>query len=297
MSFSFDVKCELCAVEVKNSCCKVAMLYGMLLFAQHIGKDEIRVVTENVLVANSLNTLAYDVFGVYFAMEETANGYTLTLKGDVLDSVFDRLYIDVNGKLSLAVSSVITEKSCCVNAFLRGAFMVGGYVSNPENRYHFEISTSYYTLAKSFCGFMRRHDLPARTVVRKSSYVVYFKESEAIERFLYLTGAKTAVFAFMDVKIQKEMNNYSNRVNNTRMHNIEKTINKSVEQVKSINKIAEKIGLDFLEPDLAFAARLRLENPDKSLNELAKLCGGKFSRSGLNRKLARLSEIASKLED
>ena len=91
------------------------------------------------------------------------------------------------------------------------------------------------------------------------------------------------------------MNNYSNRVNNTKLHNIEKTLNKSVEQIKAINLISDKIGLDSLESDLAYAARLRFNNPDKSLNELVQISHGKFSRSVLNRRLNKLTEIASKL--
>ena len=108
-------------------------------------------------------------------------------------------------------------------------------------------------------------------------------------------GAKASTFSFIDSKIQKEMNNYSNRVNNTKLHNIEKTLNKSVEQVKAINIISDKIGLDSLESDLAYAARLRLENPDKSLNELVQISHGRLSRSGLNRRLNKLTDIASKL--
>jgi DNA-binding protein WhiA len=178
---------------------------------------------------------------------------------------------------------------------LRGAFLAGGYISNPETSYHFEISTPYYTLAKSLESFMKKLDFPAKTVVRKSSYVVYMKGSEHIESLLCHIGANSSAFTFMDAKIFKEMNNLSNRLNNTKLHNLEKTLNKSVEQVTAINKIKSRIGLDSLESDRAFIAKLRIDYPDKSLNELVNLCDNKFSRSSLNRKLNKLTEIASKL--
>lgn len=295
MSFSFDTKCEICEIKLKNDCCRLARLYGMVLFAQNIGSDVLKITTENVVVVNMLSELAESVLGVYFNIDETVNLYTLEISGRQLKKLYDVMYIDINGKIDLSVSGAITENDCCTDEFLRGAFLVGGYISNPESGYHFEISTPYYTLAKSMRDFMLRLDFPVKTVVRKSNYIVYMKDSEGIERFLYRIRAKNSAFIFSDTKIQKEMNNYSNRVNNTKLHNIEKTINKSVEQVKAIKKISEKIGLDSLEDDLAYAARLRCENPDKSLNELVEISKKKFSRSGLNRKLNKLTEIASKL--
>lgn len=295
MSFSFDAKCEMCEGVIKKDCCKEAQLYGMILFAQNISNDCLKLVTENVIVVNVLNELASKVIGVYFELDENVNNYVASLKGNSLKSLYDRFYITVNGRMDISVSAVLTENTCCSYSFLKGAFLSGGYVSNPANSYHFEISTPYYTLAKSLESFMKRLDFPAKTVVRKSNYVVYMKDSEAIERFLCLSGANSSAFSFMDAKIYKEMNNYSNRINNTKLHNIEKTLNKSVEQIKAINLIETKIGLTSLDADLVNAALLRKENPDKSLNELVNISDGKLSRSGLNRRLNKLMEIASKL--
>lgn len=297
MSFSFDTKCELCTIKPKNDCCRLSQLYGMMLFAQNITYDSLKITTENVLIVNLLSELAEKVAGVYFVIDETVNLYTLEIKGKALRKLYDILFIDVNGKIDLQISGAITENDCCTDSFLRGAFLIGGYTSNPENSYHFEISTPYHTLAVSMQDYMHRRGFPVKMVVRKSNYVLYLKDSEEIEHFLYSVGAKKSAFSFIDMKIQKEMNNYSNRVNNTKLHNIEKTINKSVEQVKAIKKISDKMGLDMLDADLIVAAKLRSENPDKSLNELVVLSGNKFSRSGLSRRLNKLTEIASKLGD
>lgn len=295
MSFSFDTKCEICENKLKKNCCKTAQFYGMILFAQNVGQSSFKLTTENVVVINVINELANDILGFNFNIGENTNSYYACLEGPNLDKLYDRFYILVNGKINLSVSAAITENTCCAYAFLKGVFLSGGYISNPENSYHFEISTPYYTLAKGLESFMRRLEFPVKTVVRKSNYVVYMKGSEHIERFLCHVGANSAAFSFMDTKIYKEMSNYSNRVNNTKLHNIEKTLNKSVEQVKAIDLIEQKIGLSSLDADLAFAAALRKENPDKSLNELVVVCNNKFSRSSLNRRLNKLTEIASKL--
>lgn len=295
MSFSFDTKCEICEDVLKKECCKAAQLYGMSLFAQTITTDTMKLTTENVMSINVLNDLANEILGFNFTIGENINSYFACLDGKRLDKLYDKFFIKVNDKINFSISNALTENICCSYAFLKGAFLVAGYISNPESRYHFEISTTYYSLAKSLENFMRRLDFPVKTVVRNSNYVVYMKGSEHIERFLCHVGANTSAFSFMDIKIYKEMNNYSNRINNTKIHNIEKTLNKSVEQVKAINLIESSIGFDSLDADLAFAAMLRKQNPDKSLNELVSICDNKFSRSGLNRKLNKLCEIASKL--
>jgi len=297
MSFSLDTKYELCEYKFKKQCCKVSQLYGMILFAQHINFDSIKLVTENVMVVNILNTLSNDVFKINFFIDENVNTYFAKLSGPQLEKLYDEFFIKVNGKIDLSISRVITDNSCCSYSFLRGAFLSAGYVSNPDRSYHFEISTPYYNLAKALESFMKQLNFRVKTVVRKSNYIVYMKDSESIERFLCLTGANSSAFSFMDSKIYKEMNNYSNRINNTRIHNIEKTLNKSVEQVKAINKIKTTYGLDFLDEDLKTTAQLRLNNPDKSLNELVEISNKSYSRSGLNRRLNKLIEIANKIGD
>lgn len=293
MSFSFDTKYEICENPLKSKCCKASELYGIALLSQNVSSDILKLTTENVMVINVLNSLANDIFGFNFSIGENTNTYYAFLDGDRLSKLYKEFDIDVNSVLE--INSDRIGNVCCSYAFLRGAFLAGGYISNPENSYHFEISTPYYSLAKSLESFMKKLEFPAKTVVRKSSYVVYMKGSDHIENFLCHIGANSSAFTFMDAKIYKEMNNYSNRLNNTKLHNIEKTLNKSVEQVTAINLIQKTIGLESLESDLSFIAKLRVDNPDKSLNELVALCDNKFSRSSLNRKLNKLTEIASKL--
>ncbi len=293
MSFSLDTKYEICECKIKNNCCKDAQLYGMILFSQTITPDLLKLTTENVVAINLLNQLSNDILGVNFTIGENINSYFAFLDKQRLEKIYDRFFIKVNGKLDLSISAVITENTCCKYAFLRGVFLAAGYVANPAKRYHFDISTPYYSLAKKLEKFMIDLSFPVKTVVRNSNYVVYMKESAAIERFLCYIGANSAAFSFMDSKIYKEMNNYNNRVNNTKLHNLDKTIGKSVEQVNAIEKIKNTIGFESLDSDLQYVAQLRLDNPAKSLNELVVICDGKFSRSGLNRRFNKLVEIST----
>ncbi len=292
MSFSSDTKYEICQSKIKNKCCKDALLYGLILFAQTVSDDILKITTENVVAINLLNKLLNEVCSVNFTIDENLNSYYAYVEGDRLEKIYDKFFIRVNNAIDHSISAVITENTCCKFAFLKGAFLAAGYVSNPSSRYHFEISTPYYTVAKNLNKLLNDLNFNAKTVVRKSNYIVYMKESESIERFLCSIGANSAAFSFMDAKIYKEMRNYSNRVSNTKLHNIEKTLNKSVEQVKAIEIIEKNIGLDSLDDDLKQIAKLRVDNPDKSLNELVALSGNAFSRSGLNRKLKKLIEIS-----
>ena len=297
MSFSSDTKYEICQSKIKNKCCKDALLYGLILFAQTVSDEILKITTENVVAINLLNTLSNDVCGVNFTIDENLNSYYAYVDGERLNKIYDKFFIKINNIIDHNISEVVTENTCCKFAFLKGAFLAAGYVSNPSSRYHFEISTPYYTLAKKLNKLLNDLNFNAKTVVRKSNYIVYMKESECIERFLCSIGANSAAFSFMDAKIYKEMRNYSNRVSNTKLHNIEKTLNKSVEQVRAIEKIEKSIGLSSLEDDLIAVAKLRLENPDKSLNELVVLSNSSFSRSGLNRKLKKLIEISQTIGD
>lgn len=295
MSFTYDTKCELCGVMPKKACCKLSELYGMLLFSQQIGENHFKTTTENVLIVNKMNELANEVCNMYLNVNETMSLYSLSANGARCKRLYDTMYMDLNGKLNLSVSAVITENKCCKSSFLRGAFLIGGYASAPEGKYHLEISTPYFTLARSLRYFLQQMGFPARSVLRKSNYIVYIKDSEQIQKFLYLIGARISSFSVADAKIQKEVSNYGNRINNTKLHNIEVTIDKAVEQIKAINRISETIGLDSIDAELAYAAKLRLDNPDKSLSELIEISDKKWSRSGLNRRLKKLCELAEAL--
>ena len=207
------------------------------------------------------------------------------------------LFIAFNKNINLSISRVIVGEQCCIKAFIRGAFLSSGYMADPQSAYHLEFVTPYYSLSKSMAQLLTENGFKAKTVVRRSNYVVYIKDSLTIENLLGFMGAKLSAFSLINTKISKEVANNINRVENCSIYNLEKTISKSVEQVKAINKIERTIGLRSLSQDLIKVAKLRLEHTDASLNELSRLCKGNISKSALGRKLAKICEIASNIKE
>ncbi len=291
MSFCFDVKEELCRIEDKKDVCKLAEFYGMVLFAQSVSKDCLKVSTENVLVINRLQTLSASLLGSFFEMSEAGVTYNAILKGEPLTKLFSLLHMEdlrVNEKLFADKESFI--------AFLRGAVLTGGYFSDPVSGYHFEVVTSDYSTAKSMQEVLNKRRIPCRMVVRRSNYVVYLKDSQQIYDLLYILGARSAAFDLMNIKIEKETNNNNNRVDNCAAYNMDKALNKAVEQIRAIEYIKEKVGLAALPDDLLYVAVLRQENPTSNLTELANLCDGRLSKPSLSRKLNKIIDFAKNIK-
>ena len=297
MSFSFDVKEEICKTEEKNADCRRAELYGMVLFGQAVEEKQLKLATENVLVINRLQQLCAEVQGAAFMMDETLNAYTATMTGSPLQAFYNALQMRQEGLLSLEVQEELLRRNGAFAAFLRGAVLSGGYFSDPQSSYHFELVTPYYTLAKSMLNSLRMRELSFRMVVRRSNYVLYLKDSQQIYDLLYVLGARSSAFELMNVKIEKETNNNNNRMDNCAAYNMDKVLNKAVEQVGAIEKIRRTIGLDALSQDLAFVARLRGEHPTSSLTELVQFGGRQLSKPSLSRKLNKLVEIAGNIKE
>ncbi|MBQ4052177.1 MAG: DNA-binding protein WhiA [Clostridia bacterium] len=297
MSFCSDIKDELCKIEEKESSLKLAELYGLVLFGQSVEPDFLKITTENVFVINRLQQLFSELFGGFFDMKETANAYTVTLKGPALERLYRALRMVENGRLSLEVKEHLLHSKDRFFAFMRGALLSGGYLSDPVSSYHFELVTPYYGLSKSTLEVMHSFGIPAKNLVRRSNYVVYIKDSQQIYDLLYIIGARSAAFDLMNVKIAKETNNNNNRMDNCVAYNMDKALNKAVEQVRAIEQIEKAVGLSILPADLLYVAVLRKEHPTSSLTELADLCGGKLSKPSISRKLNKIIEIAGKIKN
>ena len=294
MSFSMDVKNEICKIKNKNHCCKVAQLYGMILFAQQISKEKLKISTENVIFINSLNNLSNDLTGENFDISETNIGYIASMKGNRLTKLYDELGIGFNN-ISLTINLATVENECCIYSFLRGVFLSGGYICEPMAEYRLEIVTPLYNLSKSLCSFLRDLNFNVKTVVRKSNYIIYIKECDMIERFLHLIGAKNAAFELVDTKIYKEVQNYKNRLSNCEVHNIDKMMTTAVKQVNAIEKVIKSGKIDILDEELKYFAKLRMENKESSLSELVSISKINVSKASLSRKLNKIIEISEGL--
>lgn len=294
MSFCFDVKEELCKVQEKDNTCKAAELYGMVLFGQSIEENQLKVSTENVLVVNRLQSITSELLGVFFEMNEIGVTFNATLRGSNLSKLYQMLRMKDETGISLEIKNHLLHSKDRFFAFLRGAVLAGGYLSDPFSGYHFELVTPYYTIAKSLLELMNNQGIACKMVVRRSNHVIYIKDSQQIYDLLYRLGARSSAFELMNVKIEKETNNNNNRVDNCAAYNMDKALNKAVEQIKAIELIQEKDGLSSLAEDLLFVAILRKENPTASLTELSTLSNGRISRAGLSRKLNKIVELSKK---
>ena len=300
MSFSSNVKKELCAQKHGCSFCIGASLYAMILF-ENDGK-------ENTITFTTESREAADLF-VLYTIELT--GAILTIKEPDLRDRTHRPVYTVSVDHSDDVARLLSQfhlpgneilhrffpNPCCVGAFLRGAYLACGTMSNPLKEYHLEFRAPTQQLAEELAALLFVCGLSYRTSLRGAQPIVYAKESNVIEDTLTRMGAAHSAMEMMNLKIEKELRNNANRIVNCETANIEKTVNASLFQIQKIKKIKDTIGLDGLPIPLQEAALLRLANPDATLSELCVLSNGSVSRSGMNHRLARLAKIADELSD
>jgi DNA-binding protein WhiA len=185
----------------------------------------------------------------------------------------------------------LLNKQCCKRAFLRGAFLGGGSISRPSSDYHLEMVTGNEDFARSIIKVMHTFSMKAKLTDRKNDYIVYLKDGESITNFLRVIGAHNSMMELENVRVLKEMRNNVNRRVNCETANLGKVVKAAVRQVNCIKFIDEHMGLSELPQALQDTARLRLEYPDASLNELVEYSGG-IGKSGINHRLKKLQEMA-----
>ena len=184
---------------------------------------------------------------------------------------------------------------CCRKACLRGIFLAAGSITDPAKSYHLELSCASSYMAEDVRKLVHSLGLKARVSTRRSRYIVYLKDSEQIADFLGIIGAANQLFKFENVRITKEMRGTANRVINCENANLQRSVNASQRQIADIRYIEQEKGLDWLPDKLRETARLRLENPEVSLAELAQLFEPPIGKSGLNHRLEKLSKTAEEL--
>jgi DNA-binding protein WhiA len=267
------------------------------------GEWIINIQTENAAIARRIFSLIRNLYGVEIELLvrrkmklKKNNVYISRIKKDSRKLLED-LDIMKDGVLSHEISDSVKEKECCIRSYLRGAFLAGGSVNNPEtSAYHLEIFSLYEEHAQSLTELMNGYQLNAKFIERKRGYITYLKEAEKIAEFLSLIGGYQALLKFEDIRIVRDMRNSVNRLVNCETANLNKTISAAMRQVENIQFIDEEIGLDELPERLREIARLRVEHQDVSLKELGEMMStGVISKSGVNHRLRKLDKIADKL--
>lgn len=299
MSFAGKVKNELLAQTGKSKHCQVAEIAALFAVCGQIILEEngnyiIKFTTENLTVAQKYYMLVKRVFHAKLEMMlRGRHQYVLFLLEEEDTSAFMKT-IQVFDS-DVLVAEELISRPCCRRAFLRGSFLASGSVTDPNSQYHLEIMAGGYERAERMQEIMGVFALDAKIVERKKNYVVYIKEGSGIVDFLNITGAHVALMEYENVRILKEMRNSINRQVNCETANIKKTVSASSRQVSDIQYIYDTIGFGTLSENLREIAKLRLENPDVTLKELGEMLNPPIGKSGVNHRLRRLSETASKL--
>lgn len=298
MSFSYDTKAELCRIETDSPCCEQAECYGMLLCAKSFSMASVTLVTEHLDVARKAAELTARVTGAIVDIRTAVRrgGSTLTIpSGAERRQVLERF--GYNGQeISLRVNRSNLEDDCCRAAFLRGAFLSCGTVTDPNKDYHLEFILPFMNLAKDVMTLLGEGlDFHPSMVNRKGSFVVYIKGGDRIADLMAYLGAGNAAMELIQVRMLKEVRNNVNRKTNFETANIDKTVGASARQIQAIQKLIDTAGLQSLPEELRETAVLRLENPELSLRELGQLFQMPVSRSGVNHRLRRLLEEAEGL--
>lgn len=309
MSFSLDVKRELCRVNNKMKELERAETYGLLLFCRKFTADEVYFRTESGSAADRFSQLVASQTGAVVEIRKTL---TARKNSDALYKVLIPSQDDCARVLkkfghdapspSLRINMANVEFEPLAAAFLRGAFLTCGTISDPQTEYRLEFNTVHKNLSEDLCRVIRETTELAggraaspKIASRRGTCVVYLKDSDDITDFLTLIGAGNASMSIMQVKIEKSLENSLNRKINSQIANADKAASASAKQVKAIQKLADAGVLSTLSPELQTAAELRLEHRVASLKELVELSDVPISRSGLNHRLSKLVEIASEL--
>ncbi len=299
-SFSYKAKAELCRTAVQRLCCARAECYGVLLYCNTFTMQEVRIITENPEFAARLPRLFHRAFNVKFdrlPTEETPGSKLIfqITDPDKLRRIVDTLGYDPRQALVLHVNFAMLEEDCCRVSFLRGAFLAGGSVTDPEKRYHLELSTSHVQASREVSALLQEMGFLPRSVMRSGSAVIYFKQSEHIEDLLTTLGAPVAATEIMTAKVDKEIRNGANRAMNCDMANVNKTLDAVAAQQEAIEKLEKAGQLERLPEKIQETARLRMQNPELPLAQLAALFDPPISKSCLNHRIRKIMEEARKL--
>lgn len=307
MSFASETKKELTQIEADDMSLKAEVsalirMNGSLSFANR--QISLDVQTENAAIARRLYTIVKKLYpyNVELLVRKKMrlkknNVYICRLREGAREILADLEIVSNSFEFNHTISKSIIPKNEQRRAYLRGAFLAGGSVNNPEtSSYHLEVYSLYKEHGEALADLMNHFELNAKTIERKKGFVTYLKEAEKISDFLNLAGATSAMLKFEDVRIVRDMRNSVNRIVNCETANLNKTIGAALRQVENIRFIDNAIGLDQLPEKLREIARLRVEYRDVTLKELGEMVStGVVSKSGVNHRLRKIDEIAEAL--
>jgi len=309
MSFAAHIKKELVGTNSK-SCCQIAELSALFKMNGTMSLTNSGPIlsfdTENAAIARRVLTLLKQNFpevktSILARKKKNLkknNTYVIKVIYHVLE-VANTLQVMPSGEGDFSIFETLLTKTCCARAYLRGAFLAGGSINNPEtSSYHFELTTTDSEHALTLQLILNDLDLNARVLARSKGHICYIKEAEKIGDFLRAVGAIGSVLSFEDMRIIRDIRNSDNRLNNCEIANETKTLTAADSQTRDIELIKQKKGADFLNDKLTYVAELRLEFPEENLAYLAEVAterGHSLTKSGINHRMRNIKKIATDL--
>lgn len=297
VSFSGAAKAEVCRAVPQKHCCYLAECFGILLFCNSFTSENIRIITESREFAAMLPRLFKRAFNVNFDIFpsiEAPGKLTFQITDpEKLETIMSHFGFDPKDTLSLHVNLAMVEEDCCKAAFLRGAFLAGGSVTDPNKGYHMEITTTHRIISRETDVLIQEvMGLSLKTASRGGGQVLYLKQSEQISDLLTYLGAFVAAMGIMEARLEKELNNKVNRRCNCDDANTSKVVEAAQEQLTAIRTLRELGLLESLPVKIQQAAYAREANPEASLTELAATLEPPLSKPAMNHRLKKLVETA-----
>ena len=297
LSFSAAAKAEICRLQPAKHCCALAQCFGILLFCNSFSADSIRIITESREFAYTLPRLFKKAFNLDFdsfpSMASPGKLIFQITDPEKIQTIMEQYGFHPNETLALHVNMPIVEEECCKASFLRGAYLAGGSVTDPEKGYHLELATTHQSVAaESFLLLSEALGFDPKKAKRGGGQVLYFKQSDQISDCLTFLGAPVAAMGIMEAKLEKELNNKINRRCNCDDANISKVVEAAQEQLGAIRTLRLRGVVQQLPGKLQQAILAREENPEASLSELAAMMEPPISKPAMNHRLKKLLELA-----
>lgn len=297
MSFASQVKAELLQSE-NEGCCEASMARGLLLFGREFSSYAISFLTENREIADAYANAVRLFSGETpeIRVSDSGNCKIVIEDKDQIDAIFaEALPEGLNDKKQITIGRI--EKECCSIAFIRGAFLAGGTVTDPDKEYHLEFTCPSRGIALELKEMIAAFEIEMKLTRRGGANVLYLKKSGDIEDLLLRMGASETAMMLMGSKMYKDVRNTVNRRVNFENANIARSIAAAGKQYDAIRVIVAHGGISSLPPELQELARLRLENPDASTGEIRKMLSDSLTISGVNHRFQKLIRIAEELQN
>jgi len=296
MSFCKEVKNELIAIR-PSGCCKPSFVYGFMLFGRSFSFKKIVLQTGNENVAKAYCDAVYSVYKI--KPEITVGGSVRPTYKAEIKSEAERLKILASGDFGVGENIIdhsFFVRECCVNSFIRGAFLACGNINDPEKEYRAEFNIKNEQAADELLELLKENDINMRKIARSNGFMLYSKESSTVEDLLTLMGAGKQTLSIIDTKIMKSVKNNINRARNCDNANISKTVEASIKQRTAIEYLEKADRLYSLPQELLDAALLRKNNPNATLKELCGLSETPLTISGLNHRLKRIISMYEEMQ-